>query len=322
MGKIEWHIESRKLSELKEWDRNPRILKEKGLEDLKASIDKFGLAEPIIINTDNQIIGGHARFKVLQGNGDKQCDCYVPNRTLTDKEVEELNIRLNANIAGEFNFDILANEWDVELLANWGMDGLETGWKVETDNTDGDNIENELGYNLSSVWKDMPRKIDQHRHQIDLPYNHNGSTLHSKYSRTILEEIRRIIATYMRDGDYFLENCCGWSTFGSMAKYYGYSGTGIDIWEKAINHSKKQIMIMPGTGKVKILEMDGMKTTFKNEEFDYIYCNPPFMDEEKYSGNDNDIADGNFDTFASNFKTLQGENYRILKRGGVMHYYN
>lgn len=122
MEKIGWHSEPRKLSELKEWDKNPRTLKQDGLENLKNSIDKFGLAEPIIINTDNLIIGGHARFKVLIGNGAKECDCYIPNRTLTGDEVAELNIRLNANIAGEFDFDILASDWDADLLVDWGLD--------------------------------------------------------------------------------------------------------------------------------------------------------------------------------------------------------
>lgn len=120
--KIAWHTETRKLSDLKEWDRNPRLITEKGIADLTRSIDKFGLAEPIVINTDGLILGGHARYKVLKAKGETECACYVPDRQLTPEEVEEINIRLNANIAGTWDFETLANEWDEEKLTDWGLE--------------------------------------------------------------------------------------------------------------------------------------------------------------------------------------------------------
>ena len=122
MQQIKWHIETRNVSTLKEWIKNPRKLTNKGLADLTKSIDKFGLAEPIVINTDGTILGGHARVKVLKAKGEKECDCYVPDRLLTEKEVEEINIRLNANIAGEFEWEALVKDWDVEKLSEWGLE--------------------------------------------------------------------------------------------------------------------------------------------------------------------------------------------------------
>lgn len=120
--KITWNLEIRKVSDLIEYDKNPRSLTEKGLTDLKKSIQKFGLAEPIVINEDNIIIGGHGRKKILQELGIEKVDCYVPNRQLSIKEVEELCIRLNKNIAGVFDFDILANQFEIGDLAEWGFD--------------------------------------------------------------------------------------------------------------------------------------------------------------------------------------------------------
>jgi DNA modification methylase len=122
---MEWHIEKRKLTDLIPYKHNPRKITEKGKADLKKSIDKFGLAEPIVINTDNVIIGGHARYFVLQERGDTECECYVPERQLTEQECKELNIRLNKNIAGEFDWDILANEFELEDLKEWGFDDKE-----------------------------------------------------------------------------------------------------------------------------------------------------------------------------------------------------
>lgn len=118
---IKWKLVTKKVSELKPYSKNPRNITEQGLKDLKKSVDKFGLAELITINTNNIIIGGHARWQTLKANGTKECDCYIPNRKLNAKEVEELNIRLNKNIAGTWDFDILANEFEIDELLEWGF---------------------------------------------------------------------------------------------------------------------------------------------------------------------------------------------------------
>jgi len=131
---MRWHIEKRKVSELKENPKNPRNLTEKGLSDLENSIKKFGVAEPLVINQDGMICGGHGRKKILERLGIKEVDCYIPERELTEKEFDELNVRLNKNIAGEFNYDILANEFDLPDLLEWGFEESELDislWKEE-----------------------------------------------------------------------------------------------------------------------------------------------------------------------------------------------
>lgn len=119
---MKWKFETRKLSEIKPWSKNPRKLSEKGLNDLNKSIIKFGLPEPLVLNTDGTIIGGHARYKVLKQSGETNCFCAIPSKTLTGKELSELNIRLNKNITGEFDFDILEKEFEIGDLKDWGFD--------------------------------------------------------------------------------------------------------------------------------------------------------------------------------------------------------
>ena len=119
---MKWVLKKLKVAQLKEWDKNPRQLTEKGLSDLRKSIENFGVAEPLTVNTDYTICGGHGRKKVLQEMGIKEVDCYLPEKKLTPKQFEELNIRLNKNIAGVWDYDILANEWDAEKLIEWGLD--------------------------------------------------------------------------------------------------------------------------------------------------------------------------------------------------------
>jgi len=142
MNRIIWKLENKKVSELKEFAKNPRRLTEKGLKDLESSIKKFGIAEPIVVNADNMIVGGHGRKRVLEKLKIEQVDCYVPNRLLDDKEVDELCIRLNKNIAGEFDFDILANEFEMNDLLEWGFEDFELGGVDEEKQEDKDLSDN------------------------------------------------------------------------------------------------------------------------------------------------------------------------------------
>jgi ParB-like chromosome segregation protein Spo0J len=73
------------------------------------------------------ICGGHGRKKILERLGIKEVDCYIPSRKLTQKEFDELNIRLNKNIAGEWDFDILANDFELPDLIEWGFEEGELG---------------------------------------------------------------------------------------------------------------------------------------------------------------------------------------------------
>lgn len=319
-------IIQRKISELIPADYNPRKITDKEMQDLTDSINKFGIQEPALINITksrkNIIISGHQRIKAAKSMGKKIFPCIELN--LTKAKERELNIRMNKN-TGSFSMELL-NEFFSEIeLIEWGFEDwefLNIGWDPpKTDEAkNGDNINELTGYNLSSFWKDIKNSnASAYEYQIELPQqNISKNLVRQKYSRTNLEEIERIIRTYMRKGDFFLENCCGWSTFGSSAKHWGYSGIGVDIWDVAINHSVKQIKnIKNPNADVEIKEMDAMKLTFNDNKFDYVYCNPPFMDQEKYSGKENDIAEKDFNKFSNKFINLMNENYRVLKPGGL-----
>ena len=121
---MKWNRETRKLSDLKDYEKNPRKLEKEQAEQLKTSLDKFGQCEPVVVNQDGTIIGGHQRCRTLRKMGEKIVDVYVPERVLEEKEVEELNIRLNKN-SGSFDYDILANQFDITDLMDWGFSEFE-----------------------------------------------------------------------------------------------------------------------------------------------------------------------------------------------------
>lgn len=138
MSTIKWTPQNKLLSELKPYSKNPRKIGGKKLDDLKESIKRFGLADVITINTDGTIIGGHARYYSLKDAGETIAMCLVPDRTLSEDEVKQLNIRLNKNIAGEWDHDVLANEFDVSDLKEWGFEEFELGGVPAEDDKDDD----------------------------------------------------------------------------------------------------------------------------------------------------------------------------------------
>ena len=120
---LEWHNEKRKVNDLIPYDRNPRLLTEKQAEDLRRSLEKFGLVEIPAIDTDNRIIAGHQRMKIMQllERGNEEIDVRVPNRKLTDEEFDEYLIRSNRNV-GSWDYDSLANNFEMNDLVDWGFD--------------------------------------------------------------------------------------------------------------------------------------------------------------------------------------------------------
>ena len=120
--RIVWKLESRKASELKPYDKNPRIITEESLEDLKKSFDEIGEAQPININQDGTILSGHARFRVLSGEDPmRELQVYVPDRLLTSKQEEAVIIRMNKNVAGKWDFEKLQSDFDLGDLLDWGF---------------------------------------------------------------------------------------------------------------------------------------------------------------------------------------------------------
>ena len=132
-NKITWGTERRKLSELIPHSTNPRVLTNKQYKDLRKSLTKFDLAEIPAINTDNTLLAGHQRIKVLAEikGEDTEIDVRVPNRLLTKEEANEYLIRSNKN-TGEWDIDSLANEFDQVDLKDWGFEDADFGIDEKT----------------------------------------------------------------------------------------------------------------------------------------------------------------------------------------------
>ena len=122
-------IESKLIKDLKPATYNPRQISTKQYKDLKASIEKFGLVDPIVINQNgNVVVGGHQRLKICKELKHTEIDCVVLD--LSKEQERELNIRLNKN-TGDFDLDILANEFDIDELTDWGFKHIDLDINID-----------------------------------------------------------------------------------------------------------------------------------------------------------------------------------------------
>ena len=155
-------IESKLIKDLKPATYNPRQISKKQYNDLKESVKKFGLVDPLIVNKDMTVIGGHQRLKVCKDLKYIEIDCVVLD--LTKEQERELNIRLNKS-GGEWDFDLLSN-FEIEELKDWGFKEIELGLNI--DKIDINEEEKQNGYiitveeqNLAKakkIYKDLKAK--------------------------------------------------------------------------------------------------------------------------------------------------------------------
>jgi len=121
--KHDLHVELVSVDALRPATYNPRKWSTKQIADLKESICRFGMVDPIICNGYKQrrgiVIGGHFRLKVAKDMGYKNVPvCYID--IPTEAAERELNLRLNAN-TGSFDLDLLKS-FDLNMLLDVGFD--------------------------------------------------------------------------------------------------------------------------------------------------------------------------------------------------------
>jgi len=115
-------IKNTKITKLNLSVYNPRKLTEEQEANLKESIERFGLIDPLIVNNhpgrENIVVGGNQRLKIAQKLNFKEVPVIYVD--LDEKKERELNLRLNKN-TGEWDYDIL-KEFEIDLLLDVGFD--------------------------------------------------------------------------------------------------------------------------------------------------------------------------------------------------------
>jgi len=128
-----------KISEVKLNPSNPRLIKDDKFKKLVQSIKDFPEMleiRPIVVNKEMIILGGNMRYKACKEAGLKEIPVIIADN-LTEEQQREFLIKDNTS-GGEWDFEILANEWNVDQLEDWGLDIPEL--KAIDDSEEGDEI--------------------------------------------------------------------------------------------------------------------------------------------------------------------------------------
>jgi len=116
-------IEKVKIGTISENPDNPRIIKGDKFNKLVKSIEDFPemlKIRPIVVNSENVILGGNMRYKASIKAGLKEVH-IIRAEGLTEEQQKEFIAKDNVGF-GEWDWDALANEWDLEKLDEWGLE--------------------------------------------------------------------------------------------------------------------------------------------------------------------------------------------------------
>jgi len=111
------------LKDIKLNPKNPRLIKDDKFKKLVQSIKDFPEMldlRPIVVNKDMIILGGNMRYKACKELGIKEVPIIIADN-LTEEQEREFLIKDNTS-GGEWDWDLLQNEWDVKELEDWGLD--------------------------------------------------------------------------------------------------------------------------------------------------------------------------------------------------------
>jgi hypothetical protein len=116
-------VQQVKIGEVKNNPKNPRLIKDDKFRKLVKSIQEFPQMlelRPIVVDENNIVLGGNMRLKACKEAGLQEV-FIVKAENLTEEQKQEFIVKDNVGFA-EWDWDMIANEWDEDKLEHWGLD--------------------------------------------------------------------------------------------------------------------------------------------------------------------------------------------------------
>lgn len=116
-------IQTAATTEIRLNPNNPRVIKDDKFKKLVKSIQEFPQMleiRPIVVNDEMVVLGGNMRLKACIEAGLTEVP-IIKASSLTPEQQNEFIIKDNVGF-GEWEWDVLANEWDIDKLSEWGLD--------------------------------------------------------------------------------------------------------------------------------------------------------------------------------------------------------
>ena len=321
---IKWHIEKRNINDLKHFENNPRTASKENLNKLNESIKSIGMAQPINITLDNVVLSGNMRLEVLKQQGVEEVEVYVPDTQLTERQQKEIVIRMNSNIAGDWDYDLLANEWEVEDLQTWGVDiPVYEEENEKTKNKEHGKLINDFIIPPFSVfdtrqgyWQDRKREwLNITGNLTETKENVLGSSIMSLINEgssnfdPVLAEI--IIKWFNRPFGKILDPFGGEQTKGVVSGELGFEYHAVEIRQEQVNvnieKTKKYKNIKYYCG-----DSNNISKIINERQFDLCFTSPPYYDLEVYSKDDMSSL-GTYEEFMEQYKNIFQQCFDMLK---------
>jgi hypothetical protein len=154
------------IESVKTNETNPRIIKDYKFKKLVQSIKAFPKMlelRPIVVNKDMVVLGGNMRLRACQEAGLDKVHIIMAD-DLSTEEQAEFTIKDNLSF-GEWDWEALANNWDNELMEDWGMDIWKPAEEPDYSILDDDNIQSEINSMSGEVKKAIQIEFEQEHYE-------------------------------------------------------------------------------------------------------------------------------------------------------------
>lgn len=328
------------IKDLNKADYNPRKIGKAEMDALKRSLERYGLIDPIIVNKDYTIIGGHQRTEAARQLGYKEVPCVILD---LDKDSEkELNIALN-KIGGKFNDHVLTELLE-ELkekgrLAYTGFKDKELQrltWKKGLKDKNKliatyvippfSVFDTKQGYwqTRKKEWQGYLEATGgegRGENLISGGMGNLGIMAGSNLTGTSIFDpvlCEAMYAWYSPEGGLIVDPFAGGVTRGAVASILGREYIGADVSSKQIATNRK-ILKDIGEEKAKYHEVSGEKIyDYLPRQADLLFTCPPYYDLEVYDKeNADDISNApSYEAFLERYTQILHSSYKHIKEGG------
>ena len=280
---------------------NPRTIKEGKFKKLVNSIQEFPEMlelRPIVVSKDMEILGGNMRYRACKEAGLKEVYIIKADK-LTDKQIEEFIVKDNVGF-GEWDWDVLANDWDVKELEEWGLDGFPFEQEPKEEHNKLQDtfvvppfsiLDTKKGYwqERKKYWKSLIGDEGESREGA-LAKGATNIMAATNNGVSLLDPVLAEIANKW----FGLDNCntfdcfAGDSVFGYISDALGNTFTGIELRQEQTDLNNQRLK----GSKSKYICDDGQNVLkhIKEDSQDLLFSCPPYFDLEVYSDLKNDAS--------------------------------
>jgi len=287
-----------KIYKLKKHPDNPRVIKDVKFSKLVKSIKEFPEMlekRPLVVTKDLTVLGGNMRLRAAQDAGLKEI--WIDETNWDEDKQREFIIKDNSGF-GEWDWDELANSWEVEDLNNWGVD-LPPMFNEEKE------VRNPLtetfavppftildtrqGYwkDRKESWKEIINDNGESREKVLSKSDNIMSGINSGTSilDPVLAEIANLWFGLEKSKTF---DCFSGGSFGFVSDYLGNTFTGIELRKEQVELNNARLQ----NKRSKYICDDGQNVLkhIKENSQDLLFSCPPYFDLEVYSKLENDAS--------------------------------